>query len=162
MLDQYFGPTVANYLEADDEVLFVADAEDIDEAVRVLYRVGIDRFAGWITPRDFEAIDEDEFERSGCEEVSPREANLRIVKGGAGVLDVRSRQEFRAGHVQGAVNIPFTQLPARVGEIDPSRSLVVYCGAGNRSARACAYLRRRGFTVANLRGGYWPYAGRGY
>jgi rhodanese-related sulfurtransferase len=64
--------------------------------------------------------------------------------------------------VQGAVNIPFTQLPARVGELDPSRPLVVYCGAGNRSARACAYLCRRGFAVANLRGGYWPYAGRGY
>lgn len=162
MLDQYFGPTVANYLEADDEVLFVCESEDIDEAVRVLYRVGIDRFAGWITPRDFGAIDEDEFQVTGCEEISPREANRRIGAGASAVLDVRSRQEFRAGHVKGAVNIPFTQLPARVSELDPSRPLVVYCRAGNRSARACAYLCRHGFTVANLCGGYWPYAGRGH
>jgi hydroxyacylglutathione hydrolase len=162
MLDQYFGPTVANYLEADDEVLLVCDSEDIDEAVRVLYRVGIDRFAGWITPRDFGAIDEDEFQVTGCEEISPREANRRICTSASSVLDVRSRQEFRAGHVKGAVNIPFTQLPARVSELDPSRPLVVYCRAGNRSARACAYLCRRGFAVANLCGGYWPYAGRGF
>ena len=161
MVDPYFGPTVANYLEAGDEVLLVAEPEQVDEAVRVLYRVGIDGFAGWIPPKDFAAIDEDEFEPAGCEEVTPREANRRILLGAA-VLDVRSKQEFAKGHIAGAVNVPFTQLAARVGELDPSRHVVAYCRSGNRSARACAYLRRRGFTVANLRGGYWPYAGRGF
>ena len=162
MLDQYFGPTVANYLESGDEVLLVVDPESVDEAVRVLYRVGIDRFAGWIPQRDFACIDEDEFEGAGCEEVGPREANRRIASGGWGVLDVRSKGEYAAGHVAGAVHVPFIQLPVRAGGLDAARPLVVYCRGGNRSARACAYLRRRGFTVANLRGGYWPYVGRGY
>lgn len=162
MLDQYFGPTVANYLEADDEVLLVAEPESVEDAVRILYRVGIDRFAGWISHRDFACIDEDEFEAAGCEEIGPREAHRRISGGEAGVLDVRSRGEFAAGHVKGAQHVPFIQLPARIGDLDRGRPLVVYCRGGNRSARACAYLRRRGFSVANLRGGYWPYAGRGF
>jgi hydroxyacylglutathione hydrolase len=161
MLDPYFGPTVANYVEPGDEVLLVIDGDRVEEAVRVLFRVGLDGFAGWIAPRDFAAIDEDAFECAGCDEVSPREANQRI-RGGAQVLDVRSKQEFAKGHVEGAVHIPFIQLPARIGELDPARPVVAYCRSGNRSARACAYLRRHGFTVSNLRGGYWPYAGRGY
>jgi len=161
MIDPYFGPTAANYLDAGDEVLLVAEEEDVDEAVRVLYRVGIDRFAGWIDPRGLAAIDEDEFEGAGCEEISPREANRRILAGAA-VLDVRSKQEFAKGHIAGAVHIPFIQLSARVAELDTARPVVAYCRSGNRSARACAYLRRRGFTVANLRGGYWPYVGRGF
>jgi hydroxyacylglutathione hydrolase len=161
MLDPYFGPTVANYVEAGDEVLLVIEPDRVEEAVRVLYRVGIDRFAGWTTPREFGAIDESAFETAGCDEVSPREANRRI-RAGATVLDVRSKQEFAKGHIAGAVHVPFIQVAARLGELDASRPAVVYCRSGNRSARACAYLRRHGFTVANLRGGYWPYAGRGF
>jgi hydroxyacylglutathione hydrolase len=161
MLDPFFGPTAANYVDSGDEVLLVAEEEQVDEAVRVLYRVGIDRFAGWIDPHGFAAIDEDEFEGAGCEELTPREANRRILTGAA-VLDVRSKQEFATGHIAGAVHIPFIQLSARVGELDPARPVVAYCRSGNRSARACAYLRRCGFTVANLRGGYWPYVGRGF
>jgi hydroxyacylglutathione hydrolase len=161
MLDPYFGPTVANYVEPGDEVLLVIEPERVEEAVRVLYRVGIDRFAGWASPRDVGAIDEDAFECAGCDEVSPREANRRILSGAA-VIDVRSKQEFAKGHIAGAVHIPFIQLPARIGELDPRTPAVVYCRSGNRSARACAYLRRRGFTVSNLRGGFWPYAGRGF
>jgi rhodanese-related sulfurtransferase len=107
------------------------------------------------------AIDEDDLECAGCDEVSPREANRRILSGAA-VIDVRSKQEFAKGHIAGAVHIPFIQVPARIGELDPRTPAVVYCRSGNRSARACAYLRRRGFTVSNLRGGFWPYAGRGF
>ena len=162
MLDQYFGPTVANYVEPGDEVLLVCEPEAVDHAVRVLYRVGIDAFAGWIAPREFAQIDEDAFEPAGCEEIWPREAHRRISGGFADVLDVRSKAEYRAGHVNGAANIPFIQLAERWRELDASRPLVVYCRSGNRSARACAYLRRRGLRVANLRGGYWPYVGRGF
>ena len=162
MLDQYFGPTVANYVEPGDEVLLVCEPEAVDHAVRVLYRVGIDAFVGWIAPREFAQIDEDAFEPAGCEEIWPREAHRRISGGHADVLDVRSKAEYRAGHVDGAANIPFIQLADRWRELDASRPLVVYCRSGNRSARACAYLRRRGLCVANLRGGYWPYVGRGF
>lgn len=162
MLDVFFGPTVANYLDDSDEVLLVAEPDEIDEAVRVLFRVGIDQFAGWITPRDFEFIDEEEFVEAGCEEINPCEAKRRIASGAWGVIDVRSKQEFARGHISGAAHIPFIQLAVRAKELNQSNPVVVYCGAGNRSARACAYLCRCGFTVANLRGGYWPYAGRGF
>ena len=53
-------------------------------------------------------------------------------------------------------------LRARAGELDRSKPGVCYCRSGNRSARAAAFLARAGFNAFNMRGGYWPYAGRGY
>jgi rhodanese-related sulfurtransferase len=40
--------------------------------------------------------------------------------------------------------------------------VLCYCRSGNRSARAAAFLARAGFSALNMRGGYWPYAGRGF
>jgi hydroxyacylglutathione hydrolase len=162
MVDPYFGPTVANYVEEGDRVLLVCEPERAEEIARILYRVGIDTLDGWISPRDYGAIDEDAFEQHGSEEIGPREAARRLATGEWAPVDVRSKAEFRSGHVKGAHHVPFIQLPAQVGTLDPAVPLVVYCRGGNRSARACAYLRRHGFRVANMRAGYWPYAGRGF
>ena len=68
---------------------------------------------------------------------------------------------FRS-HLPAALHIPYTHLRARLGEIPSDRTVVCYCRSGNRSARAAAYLARAGFSVLNMRGGYWPYAGRGF
>ena len=67
------------------------------------------------------------------------------------IVDVRTEREFAAGHVPGAINVPFH----RVGELiaDPAEPLIVYCGHGPRAWIAGRALRRRGFTaVGYLRG----------
>jgi phage shock protein E len=62
------------------------------------------------------------------------------------ILDVRSPEEYASGHVPGAVNIPYDQMPARVGELgDPSQEVVVYCETGGRAAKAEASLQQAGF-----------------
>ena len=81
------------------------------------------------------------------------------------ILDVRSRAEYAAGHVPGAVNIPFWALPWRASELNvaPATAIVVYCGHGPRAHMARVVLRRRGFTnVACLAGHMagWRRAGR--
>lgn len=161
-IDPYFGPTVANYVEPDDEVLLVAPAGAVDGIVRLLARVGVDHIVGFIDPDSFECISECACAGDDVEEVSARTAHARVSGGAVQVVDVRSRQEFQAGHVAGAVHIPFVQLPARLRELDQARAVLVYCRSGNRSARAGAYLARHGFRVVNMRGGFWPYAGRGF
>jgi rhodanese-related sulfurtransferase len=64
------------------------------------------------------------------------------------VLDVRSPGEFAAGHVPGAVNVPFTRVVARPDalELQKSRTIVVYCGHGPRAWLAGTALRWRGYT----------------
>ena len=64
------------------------------------------------------------------------------------ILDVRSPEEFAAGHVPGAINIPHTHLPARISAIPSStdKDVVVYCEIGVRAEKAAASLRDNGFT----------------
>lgn len=72
---------------------------------------------------------------------------------GALLVDVRSPQEFAAGHIEGARNIPIDTLSARLGELGPpaSTTVVVYCQSGGRSTQAARTLRDAGFTsVHNL------------
>ena len=102
----------------------------------------------------------------GARDVSGDELN-RLVGGRQPpvVLDVRSAAEFAAGHILGAVNIPFWAVPWRSGRLravadDP---IVVYCGHGPRALLARAALRRLGFTsVACLAGhmAQWRREGR--
>ncbi|HLA14126.1 MAG TPA: rhodanese-like domain-containing protein, partial [Gemmatimonadaceae bacterium] len=71
------------------------------------------------------------------------------------LIDVRSPEEWSAGHLPGAIHIPLAALPERLGEIDDGKPVVVHCQGGGRSAIAASYLKSHGVrSVANLRGGF--------
>lgn len=76
----------------------------------------------------------------------------RRVEAGAILVDVRTPEEFAAGHLPGAVNIPVDELPRRFAELgSPEKPLVIYCRSGARSSRAEGLLKERGFQdVFNL------------
>lgn len=78
------------------------------------------------------------------------------------VVDVRETHEWHAGHIAGAVHIPLGDIPARVGELDPSVRTLVICHLGGRSARATQWLHAQGHDVVNVAGGMeaWEQAGR--
>lgn len=81
---------------------------------------------------------------------------------GAQLIDVREAAEFRAGHAQGARNIPLGELPARLAEIDRARTVLTICQIGVRSASAQAALIKQSFAdVRNVNGGTaaWKKAG---
>jgi rhodanese-related sulfurtransferase len=78
------------------------------------------------------------------------------------VLDVREPYEWDAGHIEGAVHIPLSDLPRRMGELDGERPVLCVCKVGARSAQAVLFLRSRGLDAVNLHGGMlaWSAAGR--
>lgn len=78
------------------------------------------------------------------------------------VLDVRTPEEYAAGHLPGAVNIPHDQLAARLGELSAARErdIVVYCRTGRRSAEALGVLDDAGFKrLFHLKGDYVRWTG---
>jgi adenylyltransferase/sulfurtransferase len=83
------------------------------------------------------------------------ELKARMDSGDAPIIiDVREPAEYEICRIPGAVLIPLSQLPHRLGELDPAKELVLQCKVGGRSATATAFLRRAGFTRArNLIGG---------
>lgn len=63
------------------------------------------------------------------------------------ILDVRTPEEYAAGHVPGAINIPYTHLPSRISEVaDGDKDIVVYCATGIRAEKGAERLRENGFT----------------
>ena len=87
--------------------------------------------------------------------ISPAALLDKIDRGRApAVLDVRSPDEFAAGHVPGAVNVPFTGvLTGSDVRVPKSQALVVYCGHGPRARLAGTALRWRGYArIIYLRG----------
>jgi phage shock protein E len=75
--------------------------------------------------------------------------NKRIAANDASllILDVRTPEEFAAGHVPGAINVPYTWLPASISSLSDAenKDIVLYCETGVRSERAAARLRENGF-----------------
>jgi CRP-like cAMP-binding protein len=86
------------------------------------------------------------------QEVSLPEAR-NMARSGAGLLDVRTEDEFTRGAIKGAVNVPLYALRIKLKALDPERRYVVYCQSGNRSAAAGFLLSQRGFNVCVLKGG---------
>lgn len=77
------------------------------------------------------------------------------------LLDVRQPEEYRSGHLPGAVLIPLPSLMDKVGELDPAKSLLVYCRSGNRSRAAATLLLNKGFSkVYSIDGGITAWNGR--
>ena len=78
------------------------------------------------------------------------------------VLDVRTPDEYAAGHVPGAVNIPGSDLAARIAELDEARErdIVVYCRTGVRAGQALDVLGKAGFRrLLHLEGDYTRWTG---
>lgn len=97
--------------------------------------------------------------------VSPAEATRLINRENALVLDVREPDEFAAGHIPDAINIPVAKLAERIQELDKfrSRPLVVCCLSGMRAGRACSELKKQGFEqLNNLSGGIDAWIGANY
>jgi len=81
------------------------------------------------------------------------------------LVDVRTPEEYAAGHIEGARLIDFydTDFATRIGKLDKSKPVMVYCAAGGRSASAAEQLNKMGFKkVYDLTGGMraWRAAGK--
>ncbi len=96
---------------------------------------------------------------AGPETIEPQVLNERIAWSDRSlvVLDVRTPEEFSAGHVPGAINIPHTELAERIAELQGARDsdIVVYCRTGRRTDEALGVLQKSGFTrLLHLQGDY--------
>lgn len=96
---------------------------------------------------------------SGLPDRDPALAHRLVEQKGAILLDVRTPDEFAAGHLPGAHNVPHTEVEARLSEIDAltggaqGKPIVVYCRTGRRSGIAKQALLAHGYErITNLGG----------
>lgn len=77
-----------------------------------------------------------------------------LIQNGGHVLDVRSKEEFASGHVQGATNIPLGSLPGQLPRWDKKKPIITCCASGMRSASARNILMQNGYEEV-YNGGGW-------
>jgi ArsR family transcriptional regulator len=102
-------------------------------------------------------------DRDALEPVSRKELLRRLKDDVVTVIDVRPADEFAAGHVPSAMNVPLRDLPRRLRDLPRHREVVAYCRGAYcvLAFEAVALLRTRGFTAARLEEGFpeWRAAG---
>ena len=85
----------------------------------------------------------------------PVSAVRGLVESGAYIVDVREKGEYAAGHLKNAVNLPLSELRARMDEIPKDRPVYLHCRSSQRSYNAIMALRQHGFdNVVNIAGSY--------
>ncbi len=99
-----------------------------------------------------------------AESIAPSEISSRREAGQAPVvIDVRTPEEFAAGHIPGAVNIPFDEVAERISEVEAPHGVALYCMVGPRARRGETALLASGYTsVFHLEGGLAAWQAAGY
>jgi hydroxyacylglutathione hydrolase len=122
--------------------------------VRCLLRVGFDQIEGFLEG-GVDAWEGRGYEFAGVEAISVHDLARRLRAGERPfVLDVRTEQEWKSGHIEGARHIHGGLLQDRIHEVPRDRAVAVVCGSGYRASIAASVLRRAGYEeVSNVIGG---------
>lgn len=94
--------------------------------------------------------------------ISVQQAKEIIERGEVFILDVRTQEEYDAGHIQNSTLIPLQEIEKRLDEIPRDRKILVYCRTGHRSTQASEILANNGFEVYNMKGGIVEWTDAGY
>jgi len=79
------------------------------------------------------------------------------------ILDVRSKEEFDSGHIEGAYLLPVSELENRLAELPQDKPIIVYCRSGSRSTSAANILLEKGFKeIFNMTGGITEWQSKGF
>jgi hydroxyacylglutathione hydrolase len=135
--------------------------EVVDELVRDLAGIGLDRVAGYFGGDVVEAWRVSQGQLQTIPSVG-LEVTERQRPDGVVVLDVRGEGEWNAGHIPGSLNLPLGYLEQRLDEVPRNRPVIVHCQTGARAAMGASLLRARGFNDVRLfPGGFaeWRAAG---
>lgn len=159
-------------LVAEDAALYLITDTDSEASLKLLFsdlsKIGFD------TPRGYfggAVLDEWRSRHGTLERVRQLDAaQVKKAIGGTNqgdgnlqIIDVRGPDEWRRGHLPGALHIPLASLPERLGELDPSARIVLQCMGGGRSAIATSFLVAHGIPKAtNMDGGYESWVKNGF
>jgi rhodanese-related sulfurtransferase len=105
--------------------------------------------------------------KSRIREVTPEEVRQKLTESQSDwvLIDVREQDEYRAGHLPGAIGCGRGILEYHIADLVPEtdREIVLYCRGGHRSALAADSLREMGYTnVASMSGGFREWAMNGF
>lgn len=150
-----FAPWVGALIpDLKQNLLIVTDPGKEEEVVTRLARVGYDHTIGFLNG-GFEAWVEAGKETDAVDNVSANAFADIYNNENPEVIDVRKPDEFAAGHIEGARNLPLDYINDLMAEFPKNKTLYVHCAGGYRSMIAASILKSRGIdNVVNIEGGF--------
>ena len=146
-------------LPYDAPFALIVDEANIDSTMLDLRLIGLDEIKGYWTPDVVSGWDGDLLT---TEQVTAEAAAKLAEQGEAIILDVRGSNEYKEGHVPGALHIPLGYLEDRIDEVPSDKPVVVHCLSGFRSSIATSILHANDRTgTLNLIGGWQAWAAAG-
>ena len=148
-------------LDTDKPILLVLESDEkLDEIVRFFLRTGYTKFAGYLVGGmkawDNAGLPLDEVGQMTVHEIKTHGNELQL-------LDVRSPDEWKGGHMPNARHIFLGELREKLGELDKSQPTAVYCDSGYRASIATSILKEEGFgCVCNVPGSWQAWKKAGY
>lgn len=145
-----------------DLILVTSTDTQVTSIVTALSVIGYNRITGYLVG-DMRRWELAGYETAFIPQIAVRELlRQRETTPSLQILDVREPGEWQAGHIEGAVHIPFYRLSTKTSMLHHDRPVAVICGSGVRSSLAASLLQRAGFTdLRNVSGGMgaWTAAG---
>jgi rhodanese-related sulfurtransferase len=99
--------------------------------------------------------------QAGSQRLNPQQYQTTLANNDHLLVDVRTAEEFRGGHIAGAVNIDLQTLPTRIATLPKDKPIVLYCRSGARSSTAARMLAQAGFTKIYDLGGLIDWRAQG-
>jgi hydroxyacylglutathione hydrolase len=146
-MNKQFNTVAGSYITEDEDIYLVVEEHKLEEAVRDLYRIGLDNVIGYVTPMDLDHYAEQGGELEAITVQKFDNIDQYIGDDNYQILDVRKASEYSEGNIEGAQNLAHTRLLPRLDEISKDKTLVIHCQAGGRSAVASGFLKRKGYKV---------------
>jgi rhodanese-related sulfurtransferase/glyoxylase-like metal-dependent hydrolase (beta-lactamase superfamily II) len=142
-------------LNSKDPIIVIGDADQVEEAVMRLGRIGFDNAAGYLEGGMKSLENHPDLERKTRRITAQALADMIAADAKPTIIDVRSEKEYAGGHIDGSLNIPVNHLADRVSKLSKTGIVIVHCEGGYRSAIAAGILMNAGFeNVIDLVGGY--------
>jgi hydroxyacylglutathione hydrolase len=148
-MNKTFNTVVGSLVEDETApIVLIADAEDIEEAVRDLVRIGYDNVTGFAEIATLQRYFETGGPSETIDEITFDDFDTELQDEHTVVLDVRYRSEYEEeGHVDGAINASYTRMPEYEQDLPSDATMLVHCASGPRAAAASSYLARTGHSV---------------
>jgi len=84
----------------------------------------------------------------------PKVNYAQLVKDGAIIIDVRTKEEYQQGYIKGSQNIPLDVLSSNLSKLNKEKTIITCCASGMRSAQAKSILLSNGFSNVHNGGGW--------
>ncbi|AGB41072.1 Rhodanese-related sulfurtransferase [Halobacteroides halobius DSM 5150] len=98
---------------------------------------------------------------SNIENISPREVEGKLNDKQIQILDVRTKREYKQGHIPKSLNIPVSKIESNLNKIDKNKEIITVCASGMRSKKAAKKLVKAGYEkVKNMPGGMKAWQGK--